>query len=148
MTHFFISTLSGNWQATEEDGRWAVSERSNEVMRLSSDGTMHLGKKTYWFSTREWAELCANRLNALDVAVRGRGEMVRWTMSGGNLGIGTTAPTAKFVFMASNAREVIRMSHSGELEKFDLPYFVWSWLRSNALTKFFKRLWYGERRSE
>lgn len=145
MTHFFISTLNGNWQASEEDGRWAVSEQTNEVMRISSDGTLQLGKKIYWFSTREWAELCANRLNTMDVAVRGRGQTISWVNSGFNLGIGTTAPAAKFVFMVNNAREVVRMSHSGELEKFDLPYFVWSWIRGSALTKFLKRLWYGDK---
>jgi len=45
-------------------------------------------------------------------------------------------------------REIMRMNVGGSIDKLDLPYLIWVWLRSTPLVKFMKALWYGQGRTE
>lgn len=134
------------WEVEEEGDEFAVYFNTNEVMRLGSDGSLHIGKPApYMFKTREWAQLCADRLNSLDRAL-GR-QPSGFTISGGNIGIGTTAPHHMFYVMKDTQYTVpiITVDQHNTLTYVNVPYIVKLWLHSTAVWRGLKRLWYGER---
>lgn len=143
-THVWYS--NPQWEVDEDGDEFAVSFHTNEVMRLGSDGSLHIGKpKPYMFKTREWAQLCADRLNSLDRAFDTTPSSL--VFYGGNLGIGTTSPQYRF-HVSSGPTPIVTIDQNHTLTYVNVPYIVKVWLRSTALWRGLKRLWYGERNEQ
>lgn len=93
----------------------------------------------YRFLTEEAARLCANIFNRdlslyerppLSLIVNGDGMIVGMNLS------------RSFV---SEGRDYLIVSQFGTIEKIDVPYLVWTWLRKSAVGRIAKALWYGQR---
>lgn len=96
----------------------------------------------YRFLTEEAARLCANIFNRdlvryeqprLSLIVDGSG-----TITGMNI-------SACSRYFGSEGRVYLSVSQGGAIEKIDVPYFVWMWLRTTAVGRITKALWYGRR---
>lgn len=132
------------WMVEDEGDHFEVYYATHEVMRLGADGSLYVGRPApYIFKTREWAQLCADRLNSLDRAFdRSPANTVLY--SSGNLGIGTTSPQYKF-HVSSGPTPIVTVDQNCTLTYVNVPYIVKVWLRSTSLWRGLKRLWYGER---
>lgn len=136
------------WRVEEDGGRFEVYYHTNERMRLSADGMLSFGRpEGYWFNTREWAQLCAERLNSLDRAF-GRGPC--FTLSGsGNFGIGFTASSnwakAMFEIKANASHVLLQIDDKGKVTKFDLPAFFMAWWRGTTAHRAWRVLMWGEK---
>lgn len=132
------------WMVEDEGDHFEVYYATHEAMRLGADGSLHIGKPApYIFKTREWAQLCADRLNSLDRAFdRPPANTVLY--SSGNVGVGTTSPQYKF-HISSGPTPIVTMDQNHTLTYVNVPYIVKVWLRSTAVWRGLKRLWYGER---
>jgi hypothetical protein len=141
---FHTSSWQQGWIAEEVDDHWEVYYTPTERMRIGADGSLQFGgQPEYIFQTREWAQLCAERLNSLDTAF-GRGpHTMRLSMTGG-IGIGTTSPSVMFEIRTSPGKPVISIAEGGHLTHFDLPYFVMGWWRSTRAYAAWRVLMWGE----
>lgn len=45
----------------------------------------------------------------------------------------------------SAGREVIALNQGGAIERLDLPWIVWTWLKLSAAGKLARTIWYGQR---
>lgn len=144
---FVISTLAQEgWRVEEDDGRFEVYYHTNERMRLGADGTLYFGPPAgYWFNTREWAELCAKRLNSLDRAF-GRAPASLTLSTSGNFGIGITSPSmSMFEIKATAERVLLQIDHGGSVTKFDFPAFFMAWWRGTTAYRVWRKLMWGEK---
>lgn len=136
------------WTVEEDDGRFEVYYHSNERMRLSADGVLSFGRpEGYWFNTREWAELCAERLNSLDRAFQRSGPFIITTGSlliGTGFGIGTSSPQYKFHVTGQQAKPLVSLSQSGEMF-IDVPGIVGVWWRGTSAYRAWRKLMWGEK---
>lgn len=131
-------TVSAPWSHKQQDDKWIVGKWQTERTKIHANGDVSLGKheelvsELYQFQT-EWAAASHARFcNRIEFRPQrfGTSRLVGW--SGGT----------ETGFSVAN-REVLRVSQGGEIEKFDLPYLVWVWLRTSALGRGFKAFWYG-----
>lgn len=144
---FHTNSWQQGWIAEEVDDHWEVYYTPTERMRIGADGSLSFGgKPEYIFQTKEWAELCAKRLNSLDAAF-GRGPRSMMLSSSGNLGIGTSPSWNPMLFeiRTSPSKRVLSISEGGQLTHFDLPYFVMGWVRSTKAYRAWQTLMWGER---
>lgn len=137
-----------DWEVVERDGRWHCEQYHNEVMRFGADGSFGIGGsrapiRSYPFLTREWAEACLHRMQEMDRAFAPPEYRTLKFNSLHRLGVGSGVGN-HFEFRSSG-REVIRVGQGGAIERIDLPFLVWAWLRNTPLVRGLKRLWYGER---
>lgn len=137
------------WRVEEDDGRFEVYYHTNEAMRLGADGSLSIGQpEGYWFTTREWAELCAERLNSLDRAFgRGPSTMSFTTTGNFGIGIGTQSPMQPLMFeIKANASHVLmQIEQNGQVTKFDLPAFAMAWWRGTKAYRAWRVLMWGEK---
>lgn len=138
------------WRVEEDGGRFEVYYHTHERMRIGADGSLSFGRpEGYWFNTREWAQLCAERLNSLDRAF-GRGPC--FTLSGsGNFGIGFTSPSSWSDGTVFRIRPdvtnhtLIEIDKHGQITKFDLPAFFMAWWRGTTAHRAWRVLMWGEK---
>lgn len=138
----------GNWQAEgwtveEDDGRFEVYYKTNEVMRLGADGSLFFGGQSYWFTTREWADLCVERLNSLDRAF-GNGPSIISLLWSGNLGIGTASPFNKLEVRGPKFEPLVAIGQSGHVTQFNLPALFMIWWRGTRVYAAWRVLMWGE----
>lgn len=132
------------WTIEKDNGRYEVYYRTNEAMRLSADGVLSWGRKSYWFNTLEWAELCVKRLESLDRAF-GRYASGITLDTSGNFGIGTSSPAYKFVVTGQNSEPLVSMDQGGRITHFNLPKLFMIWWRSTRVYAAWRVLMWGER---
>lgn len=139
----------GNWQAEgwtveEDDGRFEVYYKTNEVMRLGADGSLFFGGQSYWFTTREWAELCVERLKSLDRAF-GRGpEFTLYTSGNFGIGIGTLLPFNKLEVRGPKLEPLVTISQGGHVTQLNLPALFMIWWRNTRVYAAWRVLLWGE----
>lgn len=132
------------WMVEDEGDHFEVYYATSEAMRLGADGNLYVGRPApYIFKTREWAQMCADRLNSLDRAF-GRSPANVVLYSTGSIGIGTTSPQYK-LYVSGGPTPIVTMDQNHTLTYVNVPYIVKVWLRSTALWRGLKQLWYGER---
>lgn len=132
------------WKVEEDGGRFEVYCHTNERMRFGADGSLSFGPPAgYWFNTREWAELCADRLNSLDSAF-GRAPSSMSLTTSGNFGIGAMSPQYKFHVAGQQAKPLVTIAQSGEMS-IDLPGIVGVWWRGTTAYRVWRKLMWGER---
>jgi hypothetical protein len=143
-----INSYQSGWAAEQRGDRWAVCYQTNEVMRLGADGALSIGQsEPYWFTTREWAELCAARLNSLDTAF-GRGPDTMFLNSAGCLGIGTSSPAFRFEIRNGQgweAQTLVAIDQQGVVKRFNLPALAMIWWRSTTAYRVWRVLMWGEK---
>ena len=60
-------------------------------------------------------------------------------------GVGFTGSiNTSWEFRVAN-RQVVVINQSGGIEKLDLPWIVWTWLKLSAAGKLVRAIWYGQR---
>jgi hypothetical protein len=116
---------------------------TTERMRLGAGGSFGIGNNTptiherYCFQTAGVAQIFAGILNRdLDKQVQ------HITLTDG---CGIIIGQSNQFEMRSAGREVMRMDKDGVIVKLDMPYLVWCWLRTTAVARFLRTLWYGSR---
>ena len=133
------------WRVEEDNGRFEVYYHTNEAMRIGADGSFGVGQpEGYWFNTREWAELCVERLKSLDRAFAPSTSIY----AAGSLGIGftTVSPWANSKFeIRQSAKPIVTMDHSGAITHLDLPALVGIWWRGTTLYRAWRKLMWGEK---
>ena len=136
---------SEGWRVEEDGGRFEVYYHTNEAMRIDSDGSLSFGRpEGYWFNTREWAELCVERLNSLDRAFAPSVSI----HANGNFGIGFTTFTAWANSMREirqSAKPIVTMDHGGAITHLDLPALVGIWWRGTTAYRVWRKLMWGEK---
>ena len=115
-------------------GPWYI-HTSDEGVKVTKGGC-----ESYPFKTIEWAELCARSLNRLEpqppsLIYRALGRYD--TLTGANVSLKTV--------YSSGGKEVVRLSNTGTLEKFDLPFFVGFWWRGTTVYRAWRVLMWGEK---
>lgn len=133
------------WRVEENGGRFEVYYHTNERMRFGADGSLSFGRpEGYWFNTREWAELCAKRLNSLD-----RAFAPRVSIQAGGLGIGLTSTSnwskAMFQIKANASHTLLEIDPAGQVTKFDAPAFFMAWWRGTTAYRAWRVLMWGEK---
>jgi len=142
---FYTGDFPHRWEVHQREGRYAVCKVSNERMRFGADGSVGIGscgpEPMYWYDTQDFAELSRRWCERMDqVAYELTGPKNRITVGLGyvvNSQIGTTFKV--------NHKTVAHIDANGNVVAFDLPWIVWTWMKTTALVKIAKRLWYGER---
>lgn len=146
---FVISTWAQEgWRVEEDGGRFEVYYHTNERMRIGADGSLHFGPPAgYWFNTREWAELCAERLNSLDRAFY-RGPAFTLDTSG-DFRLGVTPANwdgrAMFQIKANASHTLLEINSGGQVTKFDAPAFFMAWWRGTTAYRAWRVLMWGEK---
>ena len=140
----------GNWQAEgwtveEEAGRFEVYYKTSEVMRLGADGSLSFGRQSYWFTTREWADLCVERLKSLDRAF-GKDPSIMSLSSGGNFGIGirTLSPFNKLEVRGPKFEPLVTMDQGGHITQLNMPALFMIWWRGTRVYAAWRVLLWGE----
>lgn len=142
---FHTFNWSQGWMVEDEGDHFEVYYHTGEAMRLSADGVLSFGRpEGYIFQTREWAELCAKRLNSLDTAF-GRGPATMRLSTTGNLGIGTTSPAFKLDVRGPKFEPLVSISDGGRVTHVNMPALVGIWWRNTKAHRALVRLWWGER---
>lgn len=131
-------TVGAPWSHRQQGDKWVVGKWQTERMKIHANGDVSLGKheelvsELYEFET-EWAAASharfCNRIEPRPPQVPTYG-VLDWSGERGTS------------FCVGN-REVWRVLQGGQVERFDLPYFVWAWLRTSALARGLKAFWYG-----
>jgi hypothetical protein len=133
------------WKVEEDGGRFEVCYHTHERMRFGADGSLSLGRpEGYWFNTREWAQLCAERLNSLDRAFA-PGVSINAT---GNLmiGLNTASQWAKSTFeFRQSGKSIVTLGQGGGITHLDLPALVGIWWRGTTAYRAWRKLMWGER---
>lgn len=138
-------TFERGWMVEDEGDHFEVYYATHEAMRLGGDGSLYVGRpEPYIFKTREWAQLCADRLNSLDRAFN-RPPANFILSSSGNVGIGTMSPSYKFEVRGTNFEPIFTIDNNYRLTHVNVPFVVKLWLRNTTAWRMLKRLWYGER---
>lgn len=133
------------WKVEEDDGRFEVYYHTHERMRFGADGSLSFGPPAgYWFNTREWAELCAERLNSLDRAF-GRVPTSLTLAASGNFGIGTMSPQYKFQVIGEQAKPIVSVGPGGAVEQIDVPQIIAIWWRGTTAYRVWRKLMWGEK---
>jgi hypothetical protein len=136
------------WEIEKENDKYVVGKFSNEVMRLSGDGSLGIGGgkqllEKYEFQTYEWAQLMLNFCQRLD------GKTNYFSITSGNYSwaiSNTSIATFDTSWSYSFAnKEIVKVDSSGKIVKFDLPFIVLQWLKLSKLTKFINTLMWGEK---
>ena len=142
---FVFMWAQNQWRVEEDDGRFEVYYHTNEVMRLGADGSFGIGRpEGYFFTTREWAQLCADRLNSLDTAFgRGPGTMLLSTT--GNLSIGTTSPAMKLEVRGSKFEPLVTIDQGGHVTQVNVPALTGIWWRGTTIYRAWRKLMWGEK---
>jgi hypothetical protein len=145
---FSTSSWQQGWIAEQVDDHWEVYYTPTERMRIGADGSLSFGgQPEYIFQTKEWAQLCADRLNSLDTAF-GRGPCSMMLSSSGNLGIGTTSSSFALEVRngrSLNAESLLAIDQQGVVKHFNLPALFMIWWRSTTLHRLWSKLMWGER---
>lgn len=139
------------WQIEKENDKYIVGKFSNEVMRLSNDGSLGVGGnkqpiEKYEFQTYEWAQLMLNFCQRLDgktgyfSTVSGN---YSWAISNTSIGTHAIFDTSWSYSFAS--KEILKVDSTGKIVKFDLPFIVWQWIKVSKFSKFLKTLMWGEK---
>jgi len=132
------------WRVEEDDGRFEVYYHTNEAMRLGADGSLSIGQpEGYWFTTREWADLCVERLKSLDRAF-GRGLAMFTLSTSGNLAIGSTSPAMKLEVRGPKFEPLVTIGHGGHVTQVNMPALTGIWWRGTKLYRAWRVLMWGE----
>ena len=59
--------------------------------------------------------------------------------------VGFTGSINTNLVYRSAGREVIALNQYGGIERLDLPWIVWTWLKLSAAGKLVRAIWYGQR---
>lgn len=94
------------------------------------------------FQTAEVASMYAGILNR---DLRNNGSTVSYGASFGFAGIGVTGTLNTSWEFRIASRQVVVINQSGAIEKLDLPWIVWTWLKLSAAGKLARTIWYGQR---
>lgn len=135
------------WRVEEDGGRFEVYYHTNEAMRIGADGSFGIGQPDgYWFTTREWAELCVERLKSLDRAF-GKDPSVFTLTSSGNfgIGIGSSSPAMKLEVRGPKFEPLVTMDQGGHITQLNMPALFMIWWRSTRVYAAWRVLLWGER---
>lgn len=142
---FHTTSWQQGWIAEKVDDHWEVYYTPTERMRIGADGTPQFGgQPEYIFQTREWAELCAERLNSLDTAL-GRGPSTMRLSTAGNYGIGTASPAFKLEVRGPKFEPLVQVSHGGCVTHVNMPALVGIWWRGTTAHRMWRKLMWGEK---
>lgn len=149
MTHMWFSnsstpySWSQGWISEQVDDHWEVYHTPREAMRLSADGMLSIGGADgYIFQTREWAQLCADRLNSLDTAFgRGPATMLIY----GGLGIGTSSPAFKLEVRGPKFEPLVQISNGGQVTHVNMPALAGIWWRGTTAYRVWRKLMWGQK---
>lgn len=151
MTHIWFSSASNpdswsqGWIAEQVDDHWEVYYTPTERMRFGADGSLSIGGQPgYIFQTREWAELCAKRLNSLDTAF-GRGPGTMRLTTTGNFAIGTTAPAMKLEVRGPKFEPLVTIDQGGHVTQVNVPALTGIWWRGTTIYRAWRKLMWGEK---
>jgi hypothetical protein len=142
----FLSTWAQEgWRVEEDGGRFEVYYHTNERMRLGADGSLSFGPPAgYWFNTREWAQLCADRLNSLDRAF-GRAPAAFTLTTTGNIGIGSATPRMKLEVRGPKFEPLVTVDQGGHVTQVNIPALTGIWWRSTTAYRVWRKLMWGEK---
>lgn len=132
------------WRVEEDDGRFEVYYHTHERMRIGADGSLSIGQPDgYFFTTREWAELCVERLKSLDRAF-GKYPAIMSLSTSGNVGIGTTSPAYRLEVRGPKFEPLVTIGQGGEIKHINLPAMFMIWWRSTRVYAAWRVLLWGD----
>ena len=131
------------WEIEKEGDKYIVAKWTNEVMRLSADGSLGIGGnrqpiEKHEFKTLEWAQLMLKFCQGLE------SQSITFLTTNSNFGWSTAKFNTSMDWKFAN-HSVVTIGQNGELLKIDLPFIVWQWFKLSKFTKFVKTLMWGER---
>lgn len=139
----YIWTPEG-WRVEEDDGRFEVYYHTNEAMRLGADGSLSIGQpEGYLFTTREWADLCVERLRSLDRSF-GKDPAAFRLDNSGNFGIGITSPAMKLEVRGPTFERLVTIGHGGHVTQVNMPALFMIWWRSTRVYAAWRVLLWGD----
>lgn len=143
---FILSDWAQNgWRVEEDDGRFEVYYHNNERFRIGADGSLGIGTpEGYWFTTREWAQLCADRLNSLDRAFGRWGSIMSLTTTG-SLYLGTTSPAMKLEVLGPKFEPMVTIDRGGHVTQVNVPALTGIWWRGTTIYRVWRKLMWGEK---
>ena len=115
---------------------------SGERMRIETDGTVSFRDTSepverYKFQTEEVARIFVGILNR---DLQKNSSIVSVWQD-----VGFTGSINTNLVYRSAGREVIALNQYGGIERLDLPWIVWTWLKLSAAGKLVRAIWYGQR---
>lgn len=130
------------WEVEQTETGWAVNGYSHERARFSADGVLRLTKdplvESYPYLTREWAGYGLQSILRMERNARTERTTFAWASFTDGVDWISTSKYYKL-----DNKEVLTVSAEGQLIKFDLPYFVWAWVKNTPFAKLVKNFWYG-----
>lgn len=115
-------------------GPWYIHS-SDEGIKVTRGGS-----EEYAFCTHGWAELCVRSFNRLESP-----PPTLAYIAGGRYVLTGASPGSLKTIYSSHGKEVVRMSNTGALEKFDLPFFVGVWWRGTTVYRAWRKFLWGEK---
>lgn len=110
------------------------------ILTWHVDGTDVVGRgERYHFQTREWAQLCADSFNRLEL------QPYQFITTEGNFSFnGITRFDTISVLKINTGEDVMHFDPQGNVTNINIKPILKLLIKNSSLAKFLKQLWYGE----